>query len=52
MTVKIHEEEWPNSYKQAELNGKNWVKRLESIRGDTDVMIRSIYGRNPKLLQW
>lgn len=49
---KTHEEEWPDTYKQAALNGKNWVKRLESIRGDTDVTLRSIYSRNPKLLQW
>ncbi len=32
--------------------GKNWVKRLESIRGDTNVTMRSIYSRNPKLLEW
>jgi hypothetical protein len=51
-TRKTHEEEWPETYKQAALNGKNWVKRLESIRGDTNVTMRSIYSRNPKLLQW
>ena len=51
-TRKTHEEEWPDNYKQAALNGKNWVKRLESIRGDTNVTLRSIYSRNPKLLTW
>lgn len=48
---KTHEEEWPDRYVQARLNGKRWVEHLEKIRGDSLTM-RDIYSRNPKLLAW
>lgn len=49
---KTHEEEWPDTYRQARLNGKRWVEHLEKIRGDEKVTMRSIYSANPKLLEW
>lgn len=49
---KTHEEEWPDKYKTARLNGKRWVEHLEKIRGDEKVTMRYIYSRNPKLLTW
>ena len=49
---KTHEEEWPDKYKTARLNGKRWVEHLEKIRGDEKVTMRNIYSRNPKLLTW
>lgn len=48
---KTHEEEWPDTYKQAAKNGKGWVQFLEKIR-KTDITLRDIYSRNPKLLEW
>lgn len=49
---KTHEEEWPDRYKQARLNGKRWVEHLEKIRGDQKITMRNIYSANPKLLAW
>jgi len=48
---KTHEEEWPDKYKQAAKNGKNWVIFLEKIR-KSKLTLRDIYRRNPKLLDW
>lgn len=50
-TRKTHEEEWPDTYKQAAKNGKSWVERLEQIR-DAKLTLRDIYCRNTKLLEW
>jgi hypothetical protein len=51
-TRKTHAEEWPDTYQAALKRGKSWVQQLESIRGDTTTTMRSIYSRNPKLLDW
>jgi hypothetical protein len=51
-TRKTHAEEWPDTYEQAAKNGKNWTLQLDKIRGNTDVTMRTIYARNPKLLEW
>jgi hypothetical protein len=50
-TRKTHEEEWPDTFRQAAKNGKGWVHRLEQIR-DAKLTLREIYSRNPKLLAW
>jgi hypothetical protein len=47
-----HEEEWPDTYQTARLNGKRWVERLENIRKDTTLSMRDIYSANPDLLTW
>ena len=46
-----HEEEWPDTYKQAAKNGKGWVMFLEKIR-KSNMSLRDIYSRNSKLLEW
>jgi hypothetical protein len=46
-----HEEAFPETYKTAALNGKNWLKRLEIIRKDT-YTIEDIYSENNELLEW
>ena len=48
---QTHAEAFPDTYKQAALNGKNWLKRLETIRGD-NYTIQDIYSANPKLIEW
>ncbi len=48
---KTHEEEWPDTFKQAAKNGKGWVERLEKIR-DAKLTLRDIYSNNTKLLNW
>jgi len=50
-TRKTHQEEWPDTYKQAAKNGKNWVLHLEKIR-DAKLTLREIYSANKKLLAW
>lgn len=50
-TRKTHEEEWPDTFKQAAKNGKGWVERLEQIR-ESKLTLRDIYCQNPKLLEW
>lgn len=50
-TRKTHEEEWPDTFKQAAKNGKGWVERLEQIR-ESKLTLRDIYCRNTKLLEW
>ena len=50
-TRKTHEEEWPDTYKQAAKNGKSWVEQLEQIR-DSKLTMRKIYSQNAKLLEW
>lgn len=51
-TRKTHEEEWPNRYKEARKNGKNWVEQLETIRRDERITMRKIYSNNTNLLEW
>jgi hypothetical protein len=51
-TRRTHEEEWPDTYLQAAKNGKGWVERLDKIRGNDQVNLRTIYANNPKLLAW
>jgi len=46
-----HEEAFPDTYKAAQLNGKNWLKRLETIRKDT-YTIEDIYSANSELKEW
>ena len=46
-----HEEAFPDTYKTAALNGKNWLKRLETIRKDT-YTIEDIYSENKELITW
>lgn len=48
---QTHEEAFPDTYKTAALNGKNWLKRLEIIRKDT-YTIEDIYAENNELLEW
>lgn len=48
---KTHEEEWPDTYKQARLNGKRWVEMLERIRNDK-LTLRNIYSKDAELLAW
>ena len=48
---KTHEEEWPDTFRQAAKNGKGWVERLEKIR-DAKLTLRDIYSSNQKLLHW
>lgn len=45
------EEQWPNEYKQALVNGKNRVLQLELIRQDTYTM-RDILGNRSEALEW
>lgn len=49
---KTHEEEWPDKFKQAARNGKSWTERLDKIRGNNLVNLRTIYSKNPRLLEW
>jgi hypothetical protein len=48
---QTHEEAFPDTYKTAALNGKNWLKRLEEIRKDT-YTIEDIYSENKNLSDW
>lgn len=48
---QTHAEAFPDTYRQAAINGKNWLKRLEQIRNDK-YTIDEIYATNPKLLEW
>ena len=48
---QTHEEAFPDVYKTAALNGKNWLKRLETIRNDT-YTIEDIYSENSELVKW
>jgi hypothetical protein len=48
---KTHQEEWPDKFQQAAVNGKNWVLRLENIRKN-QLTMRDIYSGNAKLLEW
>jgi len=50
-TRQTHEEAYPNEYKKAARNGKNWLKRLETIRKDT-YTIEDIYSQNKDLIKW
>jgi len=50
-TRQTHQEAFPETYKKAALNGKNWLKRLEIIRKDT-YTIEDIYSKNTKLIKW
>ena len=50
-TRQTHEEAFPETYKKAALNGKNWLKRLETIRKDT-YTIEDIYSQNKDLIKW
>lgn len=50
-TRPTHEEAFPDTHKTAALNGKNWLKRLESIRKDT-YTIEDIYSENHELINW
>jgi hypothetical protein len=50
-TRQTHEEAFPNEYKQAAKNGKNWLKRLEQIRKDS-YTIEDIYSQNKELIKW
>jgi len=45
------EEQWPNEYRQALVNGKNRVLQLELIRQDTYTM-RDILGNRSEALEW
>lgn len=51
-TKNTHQEEWPDTYQTARLNGKRWVERLENIRTDTKLTMRDIYSAHPGLLEW
>ena len=46
-----HEEAFPNDYKKAAKNGKNWLKKLETIRKD-EYTIDDIYSQNADLINW
>lgn len=46
-----HEEAFPNDYKKAAKNGKNWLKKLEIIRKD-EYTINDIYSQNADLINW
>jgi hypothetical protein len=48
---QTHEEAFSDTYKTAALNGKNWLKRLETIRNDT-YTIEDIYSENNELIEW
>jgi len=50
-TRQTHEEAYPNEYKKAARNGKNWLKQLEKIRKDT-YTIEDIYSQNKDLIKW
>jgi hypothetical protein len=50
-TRQTHEEAYPNEYKKAARNGKNWLKRLETIRKDK-YTIEDIYSQNKDLIKW
>jgi hypothetical protein len=46
-----HAEAFPDTYQVAAKNGKNWLKKLDKLRGDKYV-IEHIYGKNKKLFEW
>lgn len=48
---QTHAEAYPDTHKQAAINGKNWLKRLEEIRKD-EYTIDDIYSANSKLIDW
>lgn len=50
-TKQTHEEAFPDTYKAAALNGKNWLKKLENIRKD-EFTIEDIYSKNKDLIAW
>ena len=50
-TRQTHEEAYPNEYKKSAKNGKNWLKKLETIRKDK-YTIENIYSQNKDLIKW
>lgn len=44
-------EQFPDSYKQGFINGKNYQTRLDTIRND-NINMKSIYSADPELLEW
>ena len=50
-TRQTHQEAFPDTYKKAAHNGKNWLAKLSNIRKDK-YTIEDIYSKNAKLIKW
>lgn len=49
---KTHEEEWPDTFKEAARRGKAFTERLDRIRDNNKVNLRTIYSKDEELLKW
>jgi len=51
-TRPTFEEEYPDTYKEAALKGKNYLLKLESFRKDANINMEQILSLRPEILEW